>query len=406
MDLRPFPARPHLEQYKKQAKELLRLLRANDEQAWQRLSEHHPRAQQRGPGSEAALADAQVVIAREHGFESWPKFARQVDELSRASGSEHRFEAAVDAVVAGDLVQLRTLLQSDPGLVGARSSRVHGATLLHYVAANGVEDFRQKCPPNAVEVARALIEAGADVNAPSTNMYGQSASVLDMLVSSAHPAAVGVQRALAELLLDHGARSEGAALGALAFGYPETAHLIARRTGIDNVVVAAGLGRLDVVRRLVAADGTLSSDARLERVPGVPGHAMDPRAQLEQALIAAARCDRVDVVDFLLERGVDASARGSEGFTALHWAAFFGHLGAVRALLARAAPLEARNAYGGTVLGTAVWASAHPSPERDVEYVPIVRELLEAGADVNAVGGPARHPVIDELLSRHRPPAS
>ena len=50
-------------------------------------------------------------------------------------------------------------------LARARSARVHHATLLHYVAANGVEDFRQQSPPNAVTGARRLLEAGAEVDA-------------------------------------------------------------------------------------------------------------------------------------------------------------------------------------------------------------------------------------------------
>ena len=75
------------------------------------------------------------------------------------------FETAVEAVIAGDLDTLRALLRSDPSLVRARSQREHHATLLHYVSANGVEDERQKTPPNAVEVARTLLEAGAEVDA-------------------------------------------------------------------------------------------------------------------------------------------------------------------------------------------------------------------------------------------------
>ena len=41
---------------------------------------------------------------------------------------------------------------------------MHRATLLHYVAANGVEDYRQTSPSNAVPVAEALLHAGAEVD--------------------------------------------------------------------------------------------------------------------------------------------------------------------------------------------------------------------------------------------------
>jgi len=79
-----------------------------------------------------------------------------------------RFERAAAAVVDGDLVTLAALLAADPGLATARSQLVtdrhppvHRATLLHYVAANGVEDARQRSPRNAAEVARLLLDAGA-----------------------------------------------------------------------------------------------------------------------------------------------------------------------------------------------------------------------------------------------------
>ena len=58
-----------------------------------------------------------------------------------------RFERAADAVVEGDLEGLRALLLAEPDLARARSPRSHRATLLHYVAANGVEPGRQKVPP-------------------------------------------------------------------------------------------------------------------------------------------------------------------------------------------------------------------------------------------------------------------
>jgi hypothetical protein len=75
------------------------------------------------------------------------------------------FESAADAVAGGDVATLRSLLAADPRLIRARSAREHHATLLHYVAANGVEDERQRTPANAVEVAKTLLESGG---APGT----------------------------------------------------------------------------------------------------------------------------------------------------------------------------------------------------------------------------------------------
>lgn len=82
------------------------------------------------------------------------------------------FERAVDAVIDGDASTLAALLGEQPDLIRARSTRVtrgdppvHGATLLHYLAANGVEDERQRSPRNAPTIAKMLLEAGADPDA-------------------------------------------------------------------------------------------------------------------------------------------------------------------------------------------------------------------------------------------------
>jgi hypothetical protein len=89
------------------------------------------------------LADAQFFVARLHGFDSWSKFAKQVQVLQRRNSQDARFEAAADAIVSGDIQTLEQLLRKDPQLISARSQRTHNAPLLHYVAANGIEGFRK-----------------------------------------------------------------------------------------------------------------------------------------------------------------------------------------------------------------------------------------------------------------------
>src|SRR5690349_9994223 len=73
------------------------------------------------------------------------------------------FEGAADAIVNGDVATLVRLLDEEPQLIHQRSTREHRCTLLHYVGANGVEGYRQKSPPNAVELAELLLERGAEV---------------------------------------------------------------------------------------------------------------------------------------------------------------------------------------------------------------------------------------------------
>jgi hypothetical protein len=152
--------------------------------------------------SEFSIADAQVVLAREYGFDSWEQVKNEGNKRS-----DPEFESAVDSVVSGKANILAALLKTNPALVCRRSQFKHQATLLHYISANGVEIRRQKIPHNAVEIARILIAAGANVNAKA-HLYGGYYTTMAMLISSAHPSDAGVQDALIKVLLEAGAASE------------------------------------------------------------------------------------------------------------------------------------------------------------------------------------------------------
>jgi hypothetical protein len=277
-DAIPLPPHPHLDHYRKLAKDLLKACKANDVRAWAaRWMESwsarwmETQAQLRGceiePGELqgllhqteqrierqvrdakiAQLADAQFFLARAHGFESWPKFAKHVQS------PDANFEAAAEAIVEGDTATLRRLLGEDPSLIQRRASRQHRSTLLHYVSANGIEDFRQKTPPTIVEIAKVLLDAGADVNAES-DAYGGHSTTFGLVATSVHPLRAGVQLALMELLLERGARIDrDAVAGCLANGCPAAAELLAQRGAHLDLIGAAGLGRVDVVEQLLDA---------------------------------------------------------------------------------------------------------------------------------------------------------
>ena len=66
---------------------------------------------------------------------------KHIQALLRTHSPVSRFELAADAIATGDLAGLKRLPREDPDLVRARSTREHEAPLIHYVAANGVEDF-------------------------------------------------------------------------------------------------------------------------------------------------------------------------------------------------------------------------------------------------------------------------
>lgn len=141
---------------------------------------------------------ANQTIASEHGFANWSAVkALNTTELDAT------FETCVDAVLFGEIDKLNTILSASAALTTQRSQYGHQATLLHYLAANGVETYRQVTPTNAAQIAQCLIEHGADVNAIA-NIYGGS-KPLELLTTSAHPANAGVTDEVAAVLIKAGA---------------------------------------------------------------------------------------------------------------------------------------------------------------------------------------------------------
>jgi ankyrin repeat protein len=365
MDLKPLAFLSTLEQYHKQADQLLKAHKSGDSEAIRVIHQKHPGfldskilwLPKNLPDSEIRnaafdLADAQFTIARWYDFKNWQALADYVAAVTRDGSPVFQFESAVDAVVAGDLAALQSLLRQNPELVRARSTRithfdppVHRATLLHYVAANGVEGYRQKTPKNAVEIAKTLLKAGAEVDALA-DMYGGHYATMSMLVSSCHPANAGVQVALVETLLDFGASVEARGsdkwgsplMTALAFGYLDTAEVLVRRgERVDNIAAAAGLGRLADAAQLLST--------------------ADPEAR-HRALALAAQHGHVEIVRLLLDAGEDPSRYNPEGnhghSTPLHQAVLAGHDAVVRLLVERGARLDIKDTiYQGTPLG---WA--------------------------------------------------
>jgi ankyrin repeat protein len=105
------------------------------------------------------------------------------------------------------------------------------------------------------------------------------------------------------------------------------------------------------------------------------------------------------IVDFLSTSDVDLGAKDNQGMTALHWAAWYCHLDVIDLLLQRGAPLEVENDYGGTVLGSTVYASVNSGLELD--YAPVIDLLLTSGANIKDVGYPSGNRRVDGVLERH-----
>jgi ankyrin repeat protein len=364
MDLKALPFRSPLSAFEQQAEKLLASHRVADPAAIDLFHRKHPRFLDEKikwlpkaiPDSEigdAALTldDARLTIARYYDFLDWPSLAVWVKAISQ-QGLVSEFESAVETVVNGDLAALQDALRRAPRLVRTRSNRVccfdprvHRATLLHYIAANGVEAYRQTTPPNAVEVARVLLQAGAEPDALA-DMYGAECTTMSMLVSSSHPAKARLQVPLIELLLDFGAAVEGRGtrkwggplLTALAFGMIDAAKVLAKRGARIDLPGVAGLGLVEeAVRLLPSAD----AEAR------------------QRALSLAAQHGHVEIVGLLLESGEDPNRYNLEGnhahTTPLHQAVLAGDETVVRLLVERGARLDIRDTiWQGTPLGWAL----------------------------------------------------
>lgn len=136
---RRLPQQPSLEQLKKQAKELLERFRASELAAVAEVRQF----ERKPDPSRFALNDAQRVLARAYGFESWPKLKAFVDGATIA-----RF---TDAVKAGDMTQVRSMLASRPELVGMDRAGNDEHRGLHYAVLS------RNAP-----MVKLLMEAGAD----------------------------------------------------------------------------------------------------------------------------------------------------------------------------------------------------------------------------------------------------
>jgi ankyrin repeat protein len=412
----PLPPRPNLEQYKKLAKDFQRACRSGDsgvirewaarwaemlsrlhgreitpevrqeinwdtervERQWHKFRESKERV------ARCRLADAQFFVARCHGFASWPKFVKHVETIARSNSPVSNFEAAVDAIVSGDTGTLAKLLHDHPELVRARSTRAHRSTLLHYVSANGVEDFRQKTPKNILDITKLLLNAGADVNAES-DAYGGRSTTLGLTATSWHPEHAGVQLPLMELLINHGAVIDGpdggsAVNGCLHNGRGEAAEFFASRGARLDLEGAAGVGRLDIVKSFFNDDGSLRPTANEQ--------------QIKDGFAWACEFGRTMIVDFLVEtKSIKIDARlKHDGQTGLHWAAFQGHAETADTLLRHGAPVDAKDeSHGGTPLGWALyaWGTASETEVGRRQYYDVVALLIQAGAKFDLQGGSA-----------------
>lgn len=339
------------------------------------------------------IDDARLVYARQHGFESWPDLLGHLARL-RDDDKAEPFLAVFEAGQRGDWPLVTSLLRQHPELPRQRGT--NGNTLLNLacsmtpceVPGSDAEKDALATMPNRLAAIQLLLSLGADVNQANDRGW-----------TPLHQGAYRNDPRMCEVLLDAGARTGGSAHGeggtplavALFWGHREAAELLAgRAVQPDNLRVAAGLGRTDLVAQCFAADGEMRAAAYAGRGfyrphSGFPAWraSHDRQEVLDEALVWAAKSDRTEVMPLLVELGARVDADPYRG-TPLLWAAANGRTDAVNWLLDHGADANQRATFGGPHHGRDVTA-LHLAAQSDRETT--VALLLSRGADPTIADG-------------------
>ena len=278
-----------------------------------------------------------------------------------------KFHPAMKAVESDDLEKFKALIAEDPSLATARSTRSH-PTLLQCVVLDGKDN------PNNVLMAKVLIDAGAELTEP----LGAASSIDN--------------RAVAELLLDHGAKIDGdggwSPLEEALYWNSRNviALLLQRGAKIQNLRTAAGLGRTDLIENFFNSDGSLKPEAGRINWPWsdlqtiansslpakvkkslsdrVNSWSQDRQGIINNAFVYACMHGHIDFAKLLLEKGAEINVIPG-GFdyagTGLHYAALNGHRAMVEFLLDHGADRNVKDTKVGA--SAAGWADHGGHPE-------------------------------------------
>jgi ankyrin repeat protein len=326
--------------------------------------------------------------------------------------------AVVDAHAAarlGMVDKLAALLSVDPQSVHSRGG--DGQTPLHFASS--------------VEVARLLVDHGADIDARDVDHESTAAQymvkdrqdVARYLVSRACHTDILLAAALGDIDLvrrhlesdrnsirtsvsdryfpKHDPRAGGTiyiwTLGAL-----ETPHTVARKFGHQDVLQLL-LERSPVSLRLAFACEIGDEPEIKTLLATTPNIAAELPDEDRVKLADVAQKNNTQAVRLMLDAGWPTMVKGQHGGTPLHWAAWHGNAEIVRALLQRHADLEVHSdEYDATPLHWAIHGSRHSWNCRTGDYVATVEALLDAGAQAPEVTPEldATDPVRDAIRRR------
>jgi hypothetical protein len=334
MPVRRLPSNPNLDHLKYQAKDLLSDHAGRDLAAAQKIREFHPRFKKSTDAeifdAQLSLSDAQLTIAREHGFPSWPRLKAHIEKPTLADQLHLRhheligdatFRRAVNFIDAGDAAGLARHLKQHPNLVRQHvifegGNYFRNPTLLEFIAENPVR--HGKLPDNIVEVTKVILDAGVDKAAWNETLM--------LVATGSVPRECRLQVPVINLLCDYGADPGSAVQATVLHGELEAADALIKRGARITFPVAAGLGRMEEFRRMLPAAN---------------------KEERHLALALASQFNHVEIVRVLLDAGEDPDrynpVGGHSHTTPLHQAAGGGYVELVRLLLERGARADLKD---------------------------------------------------------------
>jgi ankyrin repeat protein len=405
MNTKHLPARPNLEQYKKQAKELLKAYRSADVETIRRVKRSHPRFEKLSePGfeiSKFALADAQLVIAREHGFESWPKFTKRIEvmnsEIAALANPLAAFiEAAIwhgtleaaetilaehpeiartsihAAAILGDDAAVRRCISVDPRNV-TKKEAPYGGDALVYLCLSKYLRLDKTRSDAFVRAAGALLDAGADPNTGfrAKDEYGDFETALYGAAGVAHHAE------LTRLLLERGADPNEEET---PYHSPESYD-----NGAVRALVESGKLNADSLTTMLLRKADIHD---YDGMKYLLEHGADPNRMTRwkvTALHQALRRDNnIELIEVLLDHGADPTLKNeADGKSGIAMAARRGRSDVLGAFARRGFSLEVEGVDALILVGCGINAVAarHFLAEISTHLVP---ELLAEGGKLLA----------------------
>src|SRR5262249_6747621 len=307
------PARPDLDHLRREARDLLRAAQAGDADATSRIH---------GVASRLNLAAAQLAVAREYGFASWPRLKTAVEartkelaEQARSfcvasvrdwTGKAARMLAATPelagysfatAVLLGDAERVRRDIERDPGLVTRPDDR-SGWLPLHAVCASRWHRLDPSRAAGLEAVARMLLDAGAD---PNPRSGGGQAGLQVGWTPLGCAIAGDLNQTLAQLLLERGAIPDDRDL--YHAGFDDEGHRFLRLL-LDYTPDVAAAAKMALAAPLSSGD---TEGVRILLEAGAdPGQFVDDAEPPAPLVYAAVRTEcPAELVELLLAPGAD-----------------------------------------------------------------------------------------------------